>query len=325
MKRFIYKTILYAAPILLFLLGLDIFISHRLKQNEMLAYGEISTWNDIYTNNVNSDILIYGSSRAAEHYNPEIITKELNHSTYNFGMEGCDMLGEYFRHLEFLRNNTKLPKLIIFNLDTNIHTTNKKETKEDISKIYREDQLLPYMFFNPKMYLNIKESHIDGFNWASIYFPMYRYTGRKGILFDILEKTEGRDRGFNPNNEVYDPNKKKHDINDVSGYNHFYLSKIRLSLLEKIIYFCKANNIEIVFVNSPSFYTYKNYINYKEIIENNKKIANKHNIKYLDFSDFPLNKDPKYFRNIMHLNEKGANVFSKMLCDSITTNHIKLD
>ena len=50
----------------------DVVISSVLKGASGRA-GEMEVWNDIYYNNIDADLAIYGSSRAWVQINPEIL------------------------------------------------------------------------------------------------------------------------------------------------------------------------------------------------------------------------------------------------------------
>ena len=49
----------------------DLVISKELKKSNSYTFGEYSIWNDIYDGKINADIVIYGSSRAWVHFDPE--------------------------------------------------------------------------------------------------------------------------------------------------------------------------------------------------------------------------------------------------------------
>ena len=113
MKKFIKYLLFFIAPFILFSYCIDVFISTNLKKAKKGAYGEYSTWNDVFEGKINSDIVIYGSSRAWKHISPKIINDRLHISTYNLGIDGHTFWLENFRHRMLLKNNTK-PKIIIF-------------------------------------------------------------------------------------------------------------------------------------------------------------------------------------------------------------------
>ena len=104
------------API--FLLGyfFDVSISKNLKNSNRFAEKEYPTWNAIYEGKVNSDLLIFGSSRAWIHIDPTMISDSLGISSYNLGIDGHNFWLQNLRYRELLKYN-KMPKFIICSLD----------------------------------------------------------------------------------------------------------------------------------------------------------------------------------------------------------------
>ena len=70
MKKNIKYFLLFVTPIVLFSYSIDLFISKYLKKSNVAAFGEYSVWNDVFEGKINSDVLIYGSSRAWVHISP---------------------------------------------------------------------------------------------------------------------------------------------------------------------------------------------------------------------------------------------------------------
>ena len=115
MKKYILNILIFASPIVFIMFLADYLISNNLKTNHEYP-GEIEVWNDIYQGNINSDIAIYGSSRAWVHINPKILKDSLNLKAYNFGIDGHNFWLQYLRHLEYLKYN-KPPKIILLSVD----------------------------------------------------------------------------------------------------------------------------------------------------------------------------------------------------------------
>ena len=173
MKILVKKVLLFILPFLLTAYGLDHFLSSSLKKSNSFADGEFPVWNDLYGSKINSEIVIYGSSRALVHIDPVMISDRLNTTAYNLGVNGHSFKSQYFRHLLLLKYNSN-PKLIIQTLDV---------TSFDISSdFYNPDQYLPYMLNNDEMRLSVHNSHIK----AEYKLPLIRYYGRKEALLEIL-------------------------------------------------------------------------------------------------------------------------------------------
>lgn len=90
-----------------------------------------------------------------------------------------------------------------------------------------------------------------------------------------------------------------------------------IKYLEKIIKLCRQNNKEIVLIRTPQH-------KYLKMRNNEKKYLNVYaakftNIPFIDFNDFNI---PDYgYKDLEHLNYKGANIISKAM-DSLIQNKI---
>ena len=84
MKRFLLKVSIFFA--LIFIID-RVFGSVLSYMSEKTRGGYTEHFRYI-TNKTNEDVLIFGSSRAVHHYNPEIITDSLGLSCYNCGQDG---------------------------------------------------------------------------------------------------------------------------------------------------------------------------------------------------------------------------------------------
>src|SRR5688572_30478180 len=124
MKVFLKQLILFLLPIAVSAYFIDRAISLNLKRSNTHAYKEYPTWNSILNGTVNSEIVIYGDSRAWVQIDPSMIGSALNTGAYNLGIDGHNFWMQYLRHSLLLKNNVK-PKLIIHSIDA--FTLQKRE------------------------------------------------------------------------------------------------------------------------------------------------------------------------------------------------------
>ena len=181
MKRFLVNFSVFVLVLVVLAFCLDLFFSYRLKKLDGLANGEYKTWNDIYNGKINADLVIYGSSRAWRHIDPELLSKAFNISTYNLGMDGEKFPLEYFRHKELLRYNKK-PRIIIQSLDVFSFVKD--------AQLFNYQQFLPYMLFNKRIYEATK--NYEGLTIADFILPSFRYIRSKDILSDIFNRQKAR-------------------------------------------------------------------------------------------------------------------------------------
>lgn len=116
MRKYVIHILRVSLPIILLAFTADYWFSSQLKKSTALAYGEIAVWNDIYNDQLSANILVYGSSRAWNHFDPATLESYFKSTVYNVGIDGYDFGMQYFRHQQILENNPK-PTSIILSLD----------------------------------------------------------------------------------------------------------------------------------------------------------------------------------------------------------------
>src|ERR1700692_382125 len=100
MKKFLLKLLVFFLPIIILSYGADVFISKNLAKS---SSGANPSWKDVFDGTVNSDIVIYGSSRATEQLDPKIFSDSLKHSTYNLGVYAHNFWLQFLRHRLLLK------------------------------------------------------------------------------------------------------------------------------------------------------------------------------------------------------------------------------
>jgi hypothetical protein len=307
MKQFIRQISLFLLPIILLSYFADKYISTNLKKSNSFAEKEYSTWNAIIDGKINSDIVIYGSSRAWKHIDPSMISKALGVSTYNLGIDGHNFWLQYLRHSMLLEKNTK-PKIIILSLDV--------FTLQKVDDLYNSEQFLPYMLWNDK----IKNATIsyNGFKSIDYEIPLVRYFGR-GTAIQTAMKTNNtleRIRGYQGQDEQWND-----DFNKAKKARKNYqkaLDSATIVLFEKFLLECKSKNIKLLFVYSPEYIDGQKFVkNRGKIISIYQEFSQKYNIPFYNYSYDTISYQKKYFYNASHLNRTGAELFTKKLIDSL--------
>lgn len=309
MKTFILKIIIFLVPVILFMLSAEYYLTNNLKKSHNIP-AEIEVWNDIYEGNLNSDIAIYGSSRAWVHIDPNIIKDSLNMNAYNFGVDGHNFWLQYLRHKEFIKHN-KQPKLIIMSVD--VFSLAKRKD------LYEINQFLPYMLWNENI---IKfTSSYEGFNFEDYYLPFVRYYGRirgaHSVLKSTLDKELYRNNGFKGIESNWDKDKAKLKKNNYS----IVIDPNSIDLFEQFLIECKANNTNIILVYTPEHIEGQKFVkNRQQIIDVFSDFSEQYNLLFLDYSDDKMCENKEFFYNASHLNKKGAELFTSKLSHDIKVN-----
>jgi hypothetical protein len=258
------------------------------------------------------DIFIIGSSRALNGYSPKVIQEETNLSCYNLAVSGSNI--EFHETvLDLVLNSKHKPKTIIYNLDD---CGTLAAFKGQI--IYPMEQLYSYVEYDEinkivadkmdKKLWTTKVSLTYKHNVNFISAVKYLRGGKEKPSFEInnIDKygsnlMEGKAKGFEDmvfqNNNPYKFEK---------SYKPYQQS------LENIITKCKSNNVKLILVNPPIFFT-KN----KGFLEEVSKICN-NDAEIIDYAELFASND--YFYNHGHLNKKGAIEFSKQLSKALNKN-----
>ena len=110
MKRFLLKVVLF----FIMLAAVDAAIGFALRHMEQNAKGGFTFRDNFICDQMETDILISGSSRCIRHYNPQIIMDSLGLSCYNSGQMGNGIILNYGR-LRMISERKK-PSIVIYDL-----------------------------------------------------------------------------------------------------------------------------------------------------------------------------------------------------------------
>ncbi len=308
MKKFLYKFLLFISPI--FLLGyfLDVVLSTQLKKSNLYAEEEYPTWNAVFDGKVDSDILIFGSSRAWKHIDPTMMGQKLHNSTFNLGIDGHNFWLQYFRYQQLLKKN-KRPKYIILSLD---YFTLKKN-----KELYNLEQFLPYMLWNDEMKDATMSYH--GFSFMDFKIPLLRYYGKFDAIkavFSLPKNPITRVRGYEGRDEVWNSD---FDIAKSKMKNLYVgLDSATIVLFDKFLKESKKENIHLIFVYTPEYIEGQQFVkNRKQIMNLFKNFSSKYSIPFYDYSGDPICYQRKYFYNATHLNKTGSEVFTQKFSDTL--------
>jgi len=251
----------------------------------------------------NADFLIFGSSRASHHYNPEIIENSLNLSCYNVGRDGSYI----FYHTALLKVilNRYLPKIIILDLV-------KGEFRQERESYDRISNLLPYYDSYPEIHSIIELR--NSYEKIKLCSKIYPYNSDiLSIAIGNTEFNKGRwidIKGFSPWYKTMDCPEKI----DTSFFNT-KIDNVKVSQYENFIKECKYKGILLYIVVSP-------YYLISDITDNSIKIskdlAGKYNIKHFDFSqDTTFKLKCSLFGDLTHLNIEGTRIFTQKVIEKI--------
>ncbi|MCO6495155.1 MAG: hypothetical protein J5I91_05680 [Bacteroidetes bacterium] len=307
MKRFLVKIALLTLIVFASAYPLDKLISHWLKKSNSFAVKEYPVWNDILNGKLNSDIWIYGSSRAWTQFDPDILQDSLYKPVYNLGIDGLPFPMQYFRHSLALKYN-KRPRIIIQSVD--FGTLTRRD-------LYNADQFLPYMLWDNDFYDAMHE--YKGFNKLDYKIPFLRYYGNYPAFKEAIsvalnpgKNKATRVRGYQGQDLNWNDDLER--AKAMTDYYRFVIDNGSVKLFHQFLEECSSAGIKVVLVYSPIYIEGQEFIEgHKNIVELYKEIATKHNCRFIDFTKDSICYEKKYFYNSLHLNKTGAELFTQKL------------
>ncbi|MBS1509713.1 MAG: hypothetical protein JST86_02635 [Bacteroidetes bacterium] len=250
--------------------------------------------------------LVFGSSRANHHYNPEVLEKKLNMSYYNAGRDGNFI----FYHYAVLKSVLKRyrPKIVVLDFLTGEFGPNKDAYD-------RLSSLLPYYKTHPEIrpIVNLK-SEFEQYKLVSNIYPY------NSLLFTIFagnaafnKERAGDIQGYVPLKNIWNEPAKNMDFE-----THYTIDSIKVNTFESFIHDCKEAGVKLYVVCSPIL-QHSAVEDYSVSIA--KDIASKNGVQFFDYSrDTSYSNHSNLFSDVFHLNDDGAKIFSAHLADTI---HIK--
>lgn len=294
MKTFIIKLLAF----FLLLIAADFAIGGIYSLYDHLKGGEIGKAHEIMTK-VNPDILILGSSRAAHHYNPEILKEALQMQAYNAGFDGQGTFMDYGL-LKGVSSRHK-PKIIICEL-TPIFDIYQNAQSSSISV------LTPY---SSSYQLDTLFNDIDPNEKYKLLSNSYIYNSKLfRIIPNIISGRVDFINGYKPSHGTLD----KHRFTPKGKEPAFAVDSLKVRYFKKLI--SKANELgaTLIFTISPEYYNTES----SEYYEKGFDIADERDIPILNHLHDPrFTGNPNLFIDPSHLNSQGADLFTTIIAHEV--------
>lgn len=287
--------------VIIFLLdrGIGSVIQYYLKK-EKQGNSSVTTY---ALTRATDDVIIFGSSRAAHHYVPEIISEKTNLTCFNVGRDGMN-LSYYSALLQgILAHHT--PKLVI--LDLNLNDFTLLEDKENLVI----SSIIPYINDNPAIANLIRMNQPVEF-WKAKISKLYRYNS---LPASILQHNLGIGQ---KNLKGYEPLKgnKLKFIPDTMEKNPDYVEDSELvNKFEEFVSILEDRKITYYVIISPS--SRKKTFNCKATAS---RILSKHNSRLYDYSGFSGHDRLSLFYDGTHMNDMGAKLFTNAIVGDLLHN-----
>lgn len=277
----------------------SLYFSKESRKNDRLIHSVLET---------NEDILIFGSSRALHHYNPEIIEDSLGMTCYNVGDGGQNI----YYHLALLeaaleRYTPKIAILELMSIDFQV-----TPPQWDTEKL---GTLLPFFHQSEaaeRAVLRRGEKEKVKAHLSSIYpFNSMQYA----TLRNNLMPYNNHINGFMPINRVWNKGLEKKEV--VTSE----IDAEKLKALYQFIELCKVSNIKLFVFVSPHYADFNGKSTYTQLAE---MLKVKTGIELISFeNETYFMEGPELFADPFHLNVVGADKYTELVAALISGKSIK--
>ena len=243
------------------------------------------------------DILVFGSSRATHHYNPVIIEDSLGMSVYNCGKDGNGIILLYGWY-QVLKDHYN-PRVILYDITPGFDLL--------------ENDNMKYL---PNLRFFYNEASVDSILWSvdrteryKMQVKSYRYNSTfLQILVDNIKPMLSDVKGYRP---LYGEMDYEPAVSEVRG-NYKYDS-LKFYYLERLINDCKSAGTRLIFSVSPM---YRNSDD--EVLAPLFALCQQYDIPLLNhYVDANFNSKKQYFKDRVHLNESGADLYTKTVAGEL--------
>jgi len=312
MKLSIRYTIIILAIGIVAAIVADWFLQKGLEKSNEDVIGKL---NEIINDTTYYDVLCLGSSRTIAHINPEVITNETGLSVYNAGMNGGCMIDFNALFKVYLARHPA-PKMVIIHVDEFTFETQviselpryfpfikNKTLYENLVKYDKNVLVVKYIPFLRLMYYNDLFKWIAVKSWLNIeardeYKLINGYRVNKSKWSSYRQENLGaRMKAIQEMQTLVEEEKKGEP------------------LFSEILELCKQYNIKLLFTSSPIIGgdVFKKYENTIHKIE---QMSAGYKPNYLWMHKEQWSPD-EYYYDFTHMNNLGADKFSKYLSDFI--------
>ena len=245
------------------------------------------------------DLVILGSSRARNHYNPEILSDSLEMSCFNAGRSGHFLMYQSAQLHVMLSRYT--PKWVILDMVPYDFTGGDNYDRLSV--------LLPYK--------NHKETHRflkmrSEFELWKCISEIYPYNSMfLKLVPNLKNKGTINNNGFQPLYGYYKGQKVIYDNDSIKTDDD------KVEEFRRIIKLCQKKNIKLTVVTSPFYANYKKQTSTTLLI---KQICEEERIEFFNFLNDVDFDDTSLYHTVDHLNANGADKFTKKIAEKLKYN-----
>jgi hypothetical protein len=251
--------------------------------------------------NTTANLLLIGSSRVQQQYNPTYFEDRLHITCYNAGRDGETFLYQYALLQGVL--NRYQPKAILLECENNmflLHPTSYE----------RLSCLLPFYKNHQEMRPVLEKR--SSFEKIKLFSQMYPYNS---LLFKIaignLSKSDDEDiKGYVPLTGALQEAKRQ-----VNFDKKYVMDSLKIHLFTQLVQQCADKKIKLYLTCSPYF---SEGYGTDQSLQLAKQIAQKYAVPFIDLSKgHPLLQLSNLYDDTAHVNSTGSKILSNIIVDSL--------
>jgi hypothetical protein len=259
--------------------------------------------------NRNVEIVFVGNSRCITSFMPKRYQVK-GIEAINLGLHGHPSLSFVENRVsDYLKRNKKQPKVICINFD--VFTVSKKQ-----KSILMKDRFARYAFMPREE--NLIMLDYFGFNWAERFIPAFallKYRKLSDALF-LNNQSQWLSIGMETESQQICDNLQIHSSEEVkSNYRKKKDDDILISELRSLDIKFKKMGITLVAIQVPVFETI-----YNNRFKATEKICQVVGVPFIDLAIERYNNDCSLFKDLNHLNTKGARLISDSVARYLQSN-----
>ena len=250
-----------------------------------------------------AEIVIMGSSRAHHHYSPSVIREVTGLAAYNAGVDGNGVVlstGLY----DMIRERYS-PKVILYDVepafDINVYA-------EDGNNTRYIGWLRPYFDYS-----QVKDivCRVDASERYKNLSAMFRYNSKVvDMLKDFVVLTDYTTDGYSP---MFGEMKTEPTTQGRGGITQ--RDSLKLSIMEVYISNVCKTDTKLIMIASPKYGAVTS-----KVFDPIKEMCKQYGVEFWDFYCSPEFQRLEYFKEPMHLNDKGARAFSESVAHKLCKN-----
>ncbi len=292
MKRFLLLLLLFA----IIIAACDVAVGAVGDRLVRITKGGTIGRINYMANDANEGVLIFGSSRAVHHYDPDILSDSLGLSAYNCGFDGNGIICEYGFY-RMIRERY-YPQVLIYDISSGF----------DLKTGDNHKYLGHLRFFYDRAGIDSIFWSVDPVERYKMLSQMYRYNSViPQMIMNNLHNFRVYHKGYLPIDKTMPAKIKPATSDDTFDYD-----SLKLHYFERLITECHSRT-RLIFTVSPKFENTDD-----RVLEPIKALCKQYDIPLLNhFTDSTFNFNPDYFYDRTHLNRTGATVYSRTIASEI--------